>query len=304
MAFSFSESSGGFTKEEIELLNYAVITTNIVSILGCLSNIISTLYLKFYTNIVGKMVLNLALADLLLNMISIFLSSVPFNTADVCIYVGALERFAYGSSIVWTCCFAYVLRESFEAQNFDLVGQKYKTFILISYAFGLMIGAASVLTGYYHHRNDNDKCGHFFYGVISTIGVLGVPVLLATLYSLRSYYVVIRKLREYGRTSHWELLLYPMILVLCYVPYTMLSLMKGFVHSLRIPFEVFLVVDIFYNSQGVWNALVYGFGRKCCTSMKNSLCNKKKQVQEEHTPMSSEYVYEAYDSDHSNHRYS
>ena len=55
--------------------------------------------------------------------------------------------------------------------------------------------------------------------------VLALPTNLAVLFCCVCYLSVIRKLKEFGERAHLELLLYPLILIICYFPFIFLRIL-------------------------------------------------------------------------------
>ena len=240
----------------------------VLSILGSIFNIITTIYLKKSDIIISKMVIYLSLADLAASIATVLVLELLISSEFTCQSVTFVMYFAFGSSLSLTCCFAHSLYAitKFDIQN--LVNYL-KFYQIISMAVGSIIGALSLIIKVNGIREN--KCifivteGRFDLGSL----VVTIPSAISIIYCGISYILVIRQLRELGTRTHAELLLYPAILILCYLPYLFLTWNSEPV------FWLSYIGGALGNSQGLFNALAYGLSKKIVDGYRNKCCRRR-----------------------------
>ena len=72
-----------------------------------------------------------------------------------------------------------------------------------------------------------------------------------------------------------ELTFYPLILVICLLPWVVLDIISGIANVESYPSWLSGIADVLWNSQGFLNALAYGLSRKMCREFRES-CLKRK----------------------------
>ena len=271
-----------------------IYTVAALSTLGCVFNMAVTIYLKLYRHVIGKMVLNLCISDLLFiwSFVAMLKSYGDINQtiSDI---IEALYLLSSIGSTVWVCCFAhmfYFLVVPFEnSLTKNLIYKRYLiTISLLIIGFGLGLLTLDVFA------NLSAQESALIYGILTAI-------LLSTsiIYCLTYYIIALRNMRRNEVHTHLVLLLYPLILVFCEIP----SLSMAIAYFLDYRFSK-LFKEIAFGlllSRGFWNALAYGLSQKvrkifikCCAN-KNaegylahmSLQNMKQPINQFFTPNSS-----------------
>ena len=252
-----------------DTLNIITTVANVVSMLGSLLNIYMTYSLGLNQSILGKMVNHLGWVDFVFNFASIAITDISVSDT-ACQLLGIIELFTFGSSVGWTICFAYSLKESLKEGSVERLTSLYWRFIIFSYILGDIVATASYLTGFFGIDPSRDICSHLSRDLsfISTLCVLVIPLVLATIICVAYYVVAIKSIKSLANKTHWELLFYPLILVLCYCPYTTIISLKelrGYIPSATLLY----LCEIVFNSQGLLNAIAYGLAKRCsCRSKK------------------------------------
>ena len=234
-------------KFTIAMLSLAAIST-----LGCIFNIIMTLALKLHYNALGKMVVILSLYDAIF---TISFALVGYFDVPPLFLLGVFI-FSWTESIVWVTCFAHALYVSIRYDLDHLNNSLLKKYAIVSTTIGILI-----------------VIFEFTRFVLYSGGSPAILALFSIVYCTICYGFVMRKLREYDDRIHLELLLYPLILIICDFP-LVLQLTALMFSSEIFPLYIFKVSSACLLARGILNAFAYGLSSKIRQGFK-MLCLKK-----------------------------
>lgn len=242
-----------------------------LSVVGAIFNVLTTIYLRASTEIMQKMVIYLSIADIINSATVLLQILIPTSGDLFCQSSTFVNHIGFGSSLVLTCCFAHILHVSMNSPltNPEIFLKRYQ---VGSLGFGLVLAVIAVIT----------RVNETYYGYCSFhMGIDGfdwatwlaliIPLTVSVAYCGGIYIAVIRQLRELGKRLYIELLLYPIILVICYFPLIVMSLIE-------FPSIWFMLVAFtLSNCQGLFNALTYGLSSKIINGYREKCCRRQKQ---------------------------
>lgn len=270
-----SLSSNSITPHQAQIMFVVGCVANSLSIMGSLFNIGTTMFLKTSHRSVERMVIGISLMDLIYNVVCLISSSVQVSDATICQAETFIMMFGYGGSIAWTCCFAHALYISLRASQVLKLEKYVNYYLLISMVVGAVIGTISVLTEFDHIDPGTQTCRYHQYQAgfdWTDLLVIALPINLAVVFCGVCYLSVIKKLREIGARMHLELLLYPLILIICYFPFMVLGFYSTGGSS---PYSLMLVSGTLSDLQGLFNGFAYGLSRKIARGYRNRCCKKR-----------------------------
>ena len=264
----------GPAQEDIQLIAHVNVAVASISILGCIFNLVLTCTLKNSQYTIVRMVVGLSLMDLLTN-ITILLQPIPLTSDALCQLESFIRYFSYGSSILWTCCFAHCLYRAITHDNFQINNHYLKCYFLFSTGGGLVSGAAALVFKMRQIVEGVNLCVH-----INAVGepdygnwmINIIPVFISITYCSYCYWRVAKELRSMGSRLHLELVLYPAILIVCTASAISMQLYTQFTPVYSVPFAWDLLTNVLYNAQGALNAIVYGFSKRSALKCKERCC--------------------------------
>ena len=260
----------------------ASVVANVLSIVGCLFNIITTIYLKRADGTTSKMVIYLSIADLITCVVLIPMLGLNMSSNFLCQSLTLIMNFGHGSSFVLTCCFAHALHVVIKSGSENLI--KYiKFYQIISITVGSVLGVLSIIAQMSEIVDDmcslsNVESG-FDWGNLTTAAI---PLAASVIYCVIVYILFIRQLREMGVRPNLVLLSYPAILIVCYLPYLIYTYIPN------LPFWFVFVGRILINSQGLFNSLAYGVSKEVVNEYRNRCYRKSEDEQQNDHKLSSE----------------
>ena len=262
---NFLQSSSELTTTEatnmISKFTIILLVLGTLSALGCIFNIIITFLLKLHRNVLGKMILFLAVNDILFTT-SLVGPSLGFES--LILVFNIIFGFSWAGSVAWVCCFAHALYASVNFGEDYLNSSLMKKYLIRSLTISILSGILLAIFVAPKHEFDAPTVVFAF---------LGVLALGSTLYCGFCYVSVLKKLRKYGMKVHLELLLYPLILIVCDFPTVLLQFYFIFI-SKNFSTASFEISVVCLMSRGIWNSLAYGLSSKIRDGFK-SLCRRK-----------------------------
>ena len=256
-----------------------------LSILGCIFNILLTSISKNYRSTLGKMVVQLSVMDIIWNVVSIFEA---FPADSSCKILSFFEFFGNIGALFCTCCFAHALYVSVTCADVGVLDRYYWRYTFIGVITGIIGGAASILAGYYTLDEESGICSPDEDNPWA-VTVLVAPVATALLYCIVSYCLVIKRLKEISERRNFELLCYPLILIICYFP----AIFKVLLHIFHSKYELSLawvvVINLLYNAQGFLNAFAYGLTQNIRVTLRATCC---KQTEDSSQSLTSSAKYQ------------
>lgn len=240
--------------------NPAIITVDMISIIGSIFNIALTFIYKTQKCTIGKMVVALSVADLIANCGGLLLL-VPASNEAQCKIIGTFMGFGYSASLFWTCNFAHSLIVVTEAEQIDAIDKYFRKYCFYTTLLALAAGLIGGFSGYLSLHPEG-ICWHQrgnvgFYSELFQRIVLVVPCLGSLIYCFYCYIYTFKKLRNSGVNMRLELMLYPLILIVCYLPFTIGGL-STFLFQTHIQHPWDVINHSLLYSQGFFNSIAYG----------------------------------------------
>mgnify|MGYP000844083894 CR=1 FL=1 len=273
-------SSLNDTERQMEAVALASEIANWLSIVGCIFNIATSLFLKTSSNVhIRQMVIVLGAVDILFSGGSL-LMCYKMTSEFLCQFEAFITNFGFASSLALTCCFAHTLNNFLRQQIIgERLHQDIKKYYIITGIFGFVIAALTVILGFYEIDPETSFCWHSVELDVfdwKDLILCTVPIVAATGYCISSYLSVIQQLRSYGFRAYLELLFYPIVLVICFFPGITLSFYLYISGSEHGPFVWWLLANVLLSCQGLFNAFVYGLSRKIIVALQTACCKVKR----------------------------
>lgn len=264
-------------EDESDFSSILNIIVTIISIVGCLSNMTITMFLKISKTGIGKMVIALSLMDLIFSVCSLFITF-KANSMIFCNVMSFILCFGWIGSLFWTCCFAHSLFMSMKFGEGDFVINHYfGAYVKTSTVLTIIASLLSAALGYFS-VNASGGCYHKFVKGevdISGIFIFLLPLVASILFCGVCYIKVISKLKEVKAKSYNELLLYPLILIVANVPSIIFEIAVKIGGDMAVPPFCWVIAAALLRSQGMLNGLAYGLSRRIMEGLKDKCCQKK-----------------------------
>lgn len=276
-----SELRAAETESGLSGFDLAFLIFGILSGLGCIFNIIITFLLKLHKNVLGKMMIFISAGDAIFTL---SLAAPYIGIWGSSSFIIILSGATWASSIFWICCFAHALYISVKFGEERINNSLLKKYICISITASVIAGglfAIFILTG-------SSSSYRSFYRTF-----MSVVTNSSILYCVVCYISVFKKLRDYGTTVHFELLVYPLLLIICEFPIAALPIYVSLSNQ-STPATLLNIGFLCFMSRGIWNSLAYGLSSKIRHGVK-SLCRMRAQGGTKETLLPS------YKSGHKNH---
>lgn len=249
----------------------------ILSLVGCLFSLTTCLVLKTWKTSIGKMVAGLCLMDLITNCAMIF-ELEDIKNPGLCSVQTFVICFGYAGSLSWTCCFAHSLYYSLRHGEQEVKDSLVKIYAWISTTAAVTVAMLSIIT---HYReidpNNMNICLHVHRPDMTDLGdiiVLILPASISILICTFCYVAVIRKLKSMGTRMYIELLIYPLILLICLCPMTVMRIYTKFESTYKPSAGWYATSHVLFAAQGFFNAFAYGMSRKIILGYKNLCCKR------------------------------
>lgn len=260
-------------ESESEIISKGVLVMVILSIIGCIFNITITIKTKNHKNPLGMMVIQLCYMDCIWGVVSIF-EAFPIASPIICQILSFWEFFGNTGALFCTCCFAHALYVSVRQDSIEIISRYYRLYTLIGLLSGLIGGVVSVATRYYYSPEKCNYCSPSE-SVFAKVICVVIPSILALLYCFSCYGIVVCKLNEISHRRNYELLCYPLILIVCYFPAVTKIILGISGKDTTVSLGWDLCFNLLYNAQGFLNALAYGMSQNIGSALKATCCKKK-----------------------------
>ena len=236
----------------------ALLTIATLSILGCLFNIIVTLLLKLHHNVLGRMMICLSANDALFTLCFAYTHVTPPS-----MFINGFTLSVYAGSISWITCFAHALHHSVKHGEDYLNNAVLKKYIISSITVPVIVGSFIAI-------HIQAKLGNTF--LILPLFSTTVLPMASMIYCGFCYVFVLKVFRRYEIKTHSELLFYPILLIICELPFVIAQLHVLFTNDLS-PKSYDEVVGLVLVSRGFCNSLAYGLSSKLKQGFK-TLCKR------------------------------
>ena len=250
-----------------------------LSIMGCIFNIVVTRLLGKSQIIIGKMVIILAIFDILNHLPWVLIDILPMSPAS-CQILSSITFFGFASSLFFTTCFAHSLYHSLKNGNVVCIKESFKSYLAFSLIPGLVSGALAIGLQVMKYDSAQSTCINpypdgFNWGSLLLLLIPGtLNILGCTFY----YILTIRALRSLNEEWHWGLLVYPLILVICLFPSMIRRYFQLFGEEIWIGYVAWSITRGLFEAQGFLNSLAYGLSKEIYNSLKSYCCRSRSEV--------------------------
>ena len=261
-SFSINTTSKSSQEEslspEMKVIYYVLI---ILSALGCIFNLIATFLLKLHGNVLGKMTIFLSINDLIF-IIALILGifgkreDIPFLVVFSSLTMWA----SWTGSIFWVCCFGHALYTSVKSGEQCLTNSLFSKYVCSSF----IVSVVSMVTEYLS-----------VYELILSLSIFAGTITTSIVYCSACYITVFKILRQNQEKVPLELLLYPLILIICEIAILLYAIMSTFIVEHDKSMLVTNIGVLIFLSRGIWNSLAYGLSSKIRSGFK-ALCKPPK----------------------------
>ena len=225
----------------------ALLTIATLSILGCLFNIIVTLLLKLHHNVLGKMMIYLSANDALFTLCFAY-SHIQITS----MFMSGFTVSVYAGSVSWITRFAHALYYSVKHGEDYLNNAVLKKYVISSIIVPAIGGALFAIY----------SLGELGEGwlILPLFSTTMLPI-VSMIYCGFCYGFVLRVFRRYQINTHSELLLYPILLLICELPFVITQLHALLADQLLLR-SIEDTVNLILISRGICNSLAYGLSSK------------------------------------------
>lgn len=248
--------------------------TGALTILGCLSNMVICFLTGDSQKPLGKMVFGLSIMDLVFNSFAIFLQ-IKLTFEVFCQSFIAVANFGLVGSMCLTCCFGHALYHAIETKRMEVQEAPVKRYFIVSIACGIIFASLRIIG----RTNQIDERGicviNHQMPLWALVNYWIIPQSVSSLYCLLCYLLIIFKLKELGARYYIELLFYPFVLIVCYLPFSCIHTYSQ-ISGKSASFGWNMLTRILFGCQGIFNALIYGLSRRIVNELKNRYCSKKR----------------------------
>lgn len=236
------------------------------SILGCIFNITSSLWLKL-NNTPTKMVFLLSFYDIIANS-SFIWSALGHSNKTLCQWQSFLCVLGFMSSGILTCCFAHAFYVLNTSKDPDRLNYYFKIYVVASIVISFAVGICAAFTDFME-PNELGVCSFYASQGRTAINypravILSLPV-FAFLSSLCWNFAVCQSVAS-SSGAKLILFIYPFIPGVCYFPLMIANLTSKDESDYSTPIKIISYMAL--NAQGLLNAIFFGILSKiiviCC----------------------------------------
>lgn len=251
---------------------------NGVSMLGCFFNIFTAYYLKTVSHVLGKVVAILSLMDLIFSIAGP-MAAIPLDSGFYCRIVSLLVGLGLNGSLIWTCCFAFSFLQAIKQQDLDLLSHYFRKSMIVTVTFSIIQAIYATVAPF--KENVSKMCIHQIrasnFDYDANLIVL-LPMLLSTLFCMVCYVIVYRKIKEASNQQNLNLLVYPLILIICSFPIVSLTIIKQLYGPTAVTDTLMIIANALWGLQGFFNALAYGLSSEVIRSYRMKCCRRAKSI--------------------------
>mgnify|MGYP000892793764 FL=1 len=252
-----------------------------ISIVAALLALLVIMSSRHYKEPLGKMIFWLLLGDLFFYLPKVVLGF-PYEKSDFICSLGIIpSKFGMSMAFFWSTAFAHAFYSAIRHDDAGVIHKNMKYYVIINTTLSISQAVAAGLTDFIQFDEDSKGCVHFLNeGAIDYLMIflgqlpLGGVCLLSIIWYLLGLWLLRKRFPFANRRDLLSILLYPTILLVCWLPVMGLSLSTSF----GVVFEknILIYAEILGNLQGFFDALAYGgtndkmkkairkFGKRCC----------------------------------------
>ena len=273
-SITFSEQTWTFS-ELFESNLKANTIVSILSVLGCIFNIVTTIIFKISKTGLGKMVIALSIMDLIFSSSFLFLELIVENEL-ICQVGSFLWVFGFVGSLSWSCCFAHCLYRTVKSGDSQTQSEFIGWYRTVSIIFSSIIAITAVCMKFWVLEVEAQRCvfataaSHFD---LPCLIIFLIPALLSSIFCCVGYMGVVKELYRDRSELYLELLIYPLILIICDIP-TEFHCLYIKITGERPADASTYICQILLRSQGFLNALAFGLSKRIVQQYRE-LCRRK-----------------------------
>lgn len=245
---------------DYDSISKALVVANMLSIIGCVSNLLITLILRKYSDVRVKMIIAICIADFVFGLFSLLLNVIP-ATESLCLAMTYFSNIGFLGSLVWTCSFAYYYYTAIVVEGSHMENISFKKYAAIGFVVPVCLATALACFQKYIVDDESKACWvtlkHPDFNWADTL-FFDMPAFLSVFYCGYCYLAIILKVKRVGEGSYYGLVYYPLILVICVFPLVLMDFYTIFFEPQQIPYYWVLVASVLWKSQGFFNGLAYG----------------------------------------------
>ena len=240
-----------------------ITTAMIVSIFSTIGSVLILVILAIMRKAAGpfaKLIAMISLSDLIFGIGNILEGFMKVSREDECRILFAFENLGFLSSVFWTNCFAHFVLRNLEDGPQDSINRYFKRYVVTSFSLSIILAAIMFPLQAVAIHEKTQTCWMDFATVDDDwidIIFMVLPCTISICYCSVVYVFIVRSIKKLGEGIHLEMVVYPSILILCLTPWIVASFYMKITQSEPSDFFV-LLTYIFWNSQGLLNAIAYG----------------------------------------------
>ena len=274
------------TPDEMKELFAAMWYFSLLSVAGCIFNALTTFFLKISNQGIGKMVLSISLMDFIFSISFIF-TVIQIPAPILCDIGSFFWGVGFTGSLWWSCCFAHCLFYSVKYETNDTPDNFIRKYWIIAAFISIISGSsAAVLKGWsldkstgicFHPINMAEKLADDW--AISIIFV--TPLVAAVGYCSVCYIVLIKELRKTNSRKFIELIIYPLILIVCAFPILTQRTYHFFCRDCEKLYWLYWLTTALFRCQGLFNAFAFGLSKRILEGFKVKCARKTKNMKKQ-----------------------
>lgn len=255
---------------------------SVLSIIGCIFNTATTIMFKISKTAMGKMVIALSIMDFIFSL-SYLIILFQISHSFICQILSFFWTFGFLGSLWWSCSFAHCLYRSIKRVDDHTADSFLRQYWVISITLGLVFAVLAICMEFWTLKIESHTCIHHvstdpnfdWSGVI----IFLIPALLSSAFCCISYIAVVKELYHYRSELFIELLIYPLILIICDFPIAIRALYFTITGERIASSWLYYICPILLRSQGFFNALAFGLSKRIVHQYKR-MCRQNRYNQD------------------------
>lgn len=248
-----------------------------LSAIACLLMLLTACFSGLHKEVFGKMACWILLGDLFFFIPKIIAGFSYEKTLLFCKFMGFSTEIGRTSSFFWAAMFAHAFSLVLKYQDPNIVGEFMGAYNLFANLGGALFAFTSVLTPLVLLDSDKLACVHEVYkGEVDYLYIIFAdgPLIIGCGLTIWWYIVAIFRLRRFLSRDlsrdEISLMLYPLIMLICWLPNLVVNVMTFF--DFEPSDELLITLEAVAHMQGLLDALVYGGSKKMLRQIKKGPC--------------------------------
>lgn len=257
-----------------------------ISLTSCVVVLTLACLLRLHANSFGKLICGVLLGNIFSTLPKVMAFFLDLESVLMCEWLEAIEFFGRNSNFLWSMCFAHASYTVITKLDIKHIQTNLKYYTLLSIILPLLLSIIQPFTDYVSYAHDMRTCVHeVTVGEIDVLYILFGDLPLVTISGLSIYFYIncLLGVRDYftehKSTKTYTLMLYPAIMLLCWLPSAVINVLMVF-GARPGPINTILWLECLPLLQGFFDALAYGVSRQVVRRACRMECLRKKQVRE------------------------